>query len=158
MPETPERNTLYRLYETKQSQGAPPYLQELYPKRMPTRRYLGMAKNDCRRLEGPGYYYAACDWESDCILGLELYIEWPTAPAALYRLYSASGDLLYIGISGNPPQRWLQHAADKPWWPEVDVANSSTEWFSTRDEALAMEALAIKSERPASSTSESSAR
>lgn len=65
---------------------------------------------------------------------------------ALYRIRSASSDLLYIGISSNPPKRWLQHAADKPWWQEA--ADFSIEWFESRTEALAMEALAIKSERP----------
>lgn len=148
MPTPPERTALYRLYDATQSQGIPPYLQELYPRFMPARHYLGMAKNDCRRLEGPGYYYAPYDWESDNVLGLELYVDWPTTPTALYRLRSGSNDLLYVGISGNPPKRWLQHAVDKPWWPQVDVSNSTTEWFGTRDEALAMEALAIKSERP----------
>lgn len=65
---------------------------------------------------------------------------------ALYRIRSASDDLLYIGISANPPQRWLQHADDKSWWSEV--AGFSIEWFGSRAEALAMEAHAIRSEHP----------
>lgn len=65
---------------------------------------------------------------------------------ALYRLRSANGQLLYVGISSKPPQRWGQHAADKEWWPEV--ATLSVEWFDSRTEALAMEANAIRAEQP----------
>jgi predicted GIY-YIG superfamily endonuclease len=65
---------------------------------------------------------------------------------ALYRLRNASGELLYVGISAKPPQRWGQHAAEKEWWPEV--AGLSLEWFDSRAEALAMEAHAIRTERP----------
>ncbi|WP_445520478.1 GIY-YIG nuclease family protein [Streptomyces sp. NEAU-174] len=65
---------------------------------------------------------------------------------ALYRIRNADGELLYVGISAKPPQRWGQHAADKDWWPEV--AGLSIEWFDSKTEALAMEARAIRTERP----------
>jgi predicted GIY-YIG superfamily endonuclease len=65
---------------------------------------------------------------------------------ALYRLRNADGELLYVGISSKPPQRWGQHASDKEWWPEV--ATLSIEWFDSRAEALAMEAKAIRIEQP----------
>lgn len=65
---------------------------------------------------------------------------------ALYRLRNGQDALLYVGISASPLQRWLQHAADKDWWPEV--ASMSLEWMDSHTEALAMEAHAIRTERP----------
>jgi predicted GIY-YIG superfamily endonuclease len=65
---------------------------------------------------------------------------------ALYRLRTSEDDLLYVGISTQPLQRWIQHAADKDWWPEV--ANMSIEWFDSSAEALALEAHAIRTESP----------
>jgi predicted GIY-YIG superfamily endonuclease len=67
-------------------------------------------------------------------------------PTALYRLRDNQGDLLYVGISSAPPQRWAKHAIDKKWWPEV--ADLSLEWFDTRTKALDAEARAIKVEQP----------
>ncbi|MFF4791877.1 GIY-YIG nuclease family protein [Streptomyces sp. NPDC001276] len=65
---------------------------------------------------------------------------------ALYRLSDSAGQLLYVGISAKPLQRWTQHAAEKPWWPLVSTM--TLEWFDSNAEALAMEALAIQSEWP----------
>ncbi|WP_158813206.1 GIY-YIG nuclease family protein [Streptomyces rimosus] len=65
---------------------------------------------------------------------------------ALYRLRDAAGELLYVGISTKPPQRWSQHAVDKVWWPEV--ADLSLEWFDSKSEALAAERRAIRAESP----------
>jgi predicted GIY-YIG superfamily endonuclease len=65
---------------------------------------------------------------------------------ALYRLFDASGRLLYVGITGNPRVRWLQHASDKPWWPQA--TQRELEWLATRAEALAAEQQAITEERP----------
>lgn len=65
---------------------------------------------------------------------------------ALYHLRNSVGDLLYAGISEKPLQRWIQHAADKDWWP--DVASMSLEWFDSNAEALAMEAHAIRTKHP----------
>lgn len=65
---------------------------------------------------------------------------------ALYRLYDASGQLLYAGIAANPKERWEDHAAKKPWWPEV--ARRDVEWFATREAAEAAEQDAIVAERP----------
>lgn len=67
-------------------------------------------------------------------------------PTALYRLRNSQGELLYVGISATPPQRWGKHAAEKEWWPEV--ADLSLEWFDTRTEARAHEEAAIKTEKP----------
>lgn len=65
---------------------------------------------------------------------------------ALYRLRDSDDVLLYVGISEKPLQRWVQHAADKGWWPEV--AGMSLEWLDSNAEALAMEAHAIRTEKP----------
>ncbi|MWA08798.1 GIY-YIG nuclease family protein [Streptomyces sp. BA2] len=65
---------------------------------------------------------------------------------SVYRLRNEQGDLLYVGISATPPQRWAKHATEKEWWPEV--VDLSLEWFATRTEALAMEAFAIRTEKP----------
>lgn len=69
-----------------------------------------------------------------------------TRRTALYRLRNHDDDLLYLGISEKPLQRWVQHAGDKKWWPEV--VSMSLEWFDSNAEALAMEAHAIRSEKP----------
>jgi DNA-binding transcriptional regulator YhcF (GntR family) len=70
----------------------------------------------------------------------------PSEPTALYRLYDSQGRLLYVGIATSPERRWLQHAAEKVWWPAV--SRRDTEWFPSRAEAAAAEITAIRSERP----------
>jgi hypothetical protein len=67
-------------------------------------------------------------------------------PTALYRLFDRADRLLYIGIAHNPPLRWVTHAAQKTWWP--DVARTEISWFSSRPDAEAAEVLAIEDERP----------
>lgn len=65
---------------------------------------------------------------------------------ALYRLYAANGDLLYVGIAYDPRVRWAQHRADKAWWPEV--YRYALEWHPTRSRALKVEKDVIARERP----------
>ena len=65
---------------------------------------------------------------------------------ALYRLYDERDVLLYVGITGNPETRFRQHAADKPWWPEV--ARKDVEWYGTRRGAEMAEVAAIKLAEP----------
>ena len=67
-------------------------------------------------------------------------------PMALYRLYSAGGVLLYVGITHSLSARFAEHARDKPWWPEV--TRKTVCWFGCRDEVVAAEAQAIKHGRP----------
>jgi excinuclease UvrABC nuclease subunit len=65
---------------------------------------------------------------------------------ALYRFYDASKQLLYIGITGQPRERWPVHRRKAKWWPLtafVAVEIHPTEW-----QALAAERNAIKSENP----------
>lgn len=68
---------------------------------------------------------------------------------AVYRLYDASGYLLYVGATKNVAVRMSQHRADKPWWPEVDDARTVVAWFDSVDGAAAAEFEAIRSESPA---------
>lgn len=66
----------------------------------------------------------------------------------LYRLHSADGELLYIGITGNPRQRIEQHRQRSPWFGRV----ASAAWVKVGadiKEARAIEAAAIADERPA---------
>lgn len=64
----------------------------------------------------------------------------------LYRLYDATGRLLYVGITHDPKARWRLHAVDKPWWHEV--ARKEVTWFETRTEAGIEELRAIETEGP----------
>lgn len=68
------------------------------------------------------------------------------APTALYRLFNASGELLYVGITGDLKARLAQHAASKAWWP--DVTRKTVEWHLTRSAAAVAEIAAIRGERP----------
>lgn len=72
----------------------------------------------------------------------------PPRPGVVYRLWSASGELLYIGMSQRGPwlhDRLLAHRAGV-WGDEIN--HETVEDFPTRDQALAAEALAIRAERP----------
>lgn len=75
------------------------------------------------------------------------------AATALYRHFSADGNLLYAGISLSPLYRLSQHGASK-WFH--DIAHVSIEWFDDRDAALKAERLAIASERPLHNTQHNS--
>lgn len=145
MPETPERTALYRLYSTQETEGLALFLDELYPKYMPSLLYMGTA-GSCPN-GGPGIFYG--NWDFDEIEKVRV-VKWgiPQAPVptALYRLHDHDGELLYVGISDDLERRWKDHAKDKLWWP--DVASKSAEWLPTRHRALAAEAKAIRTERP----------
>jgi predicted GIY-YIG superfamily endonuclease len=65
---------------------------------------------------------------------------------AVYRFHDAAGDLLYVGMTRNPRARFHNHAADKPWWPEVDA--KAIEWLGSWSEAHAAERAAIRAEKP----------
>lgn len=70
----------------------------------------------------------------------------PEGRTAVYRLFDANGELLYVGCSLNPPARCEKHSKHKPWWHEV--ADRADEWHDTRAEAEAAEKLAIQTENP----------
>jgi hypothetical protein len=43
---------------------------------------------------------------------------WPRR-TALYRLFDAADDLLYIGVSYDPRDRGYQHVMTKTWWRDT---------------------------------------
>lgn len=64
----------------------------------------------------------------------------------LYRFYSGTGQLLYVGITMNPPARFKQHRATKDWWREV--SGITIEQYGSREELAAVERRAIQVEHP----------
>lgn len=65
---------------------------------------------------------------------------------AVYRCFDYFGGLLYVGISRSPNGRINNHRSRKWWWD--CVGDVSVDWFSTRREALDVEAKAIRDEHP----------
>jgi hypothetical protein len=70
----------------------------------------------------------------------------PEEPTALYRLYDAEYDLLYIGISMTPEKRFKAHAHDKNWWHLVTYVDLT--WHPTFALARRAEDDAHMTERP----------
>lgn len=64
----------------------------------------------------------------------------------VYRLYDASGTLLYVGIAANGYGRLETHRREKPWWPNVRRVVMSQ--YDNRWTALYVEACAIRDEQP----------
>jgi len=64
----------------------------------------------------------------------------------LYRFYTATGQLLYVGITMNPAQRFKAHKGTKDWWG--DVAGITIEHYETREDLAKAEWRAIQVERP----------
>lgn len=72
-----------------------------------------------------------------------------TAPEGwcVYRAYSAAGELLYIGHTGNMSTRLRGHKSDKTWWSEVaDVV--TTPVGGGKSAAVEAERLALLTESP----------
>lgn len=65
---------------------------------------------------------------------------------ALYRLFDADGELLYVGVARDYERRREHHAKHKSWWG--DVADERLEFYPSRSEALAAERKAIRAEVP----------
>jgi predicted GIY-YIG superfamily endonuclease len=69
-------------------------------------------------------------------------------PTALYRLYDADDQLLYIGISIDPQRRFKEHRKEQGWWPLV--ARRDIEWLDFGGwDAVDVERAAIRAEQPA---------
>lgn len=66
-------------------------------------------------------------------------------PAAVYRLWDAQGNLLYVGSAYDPEGRCQQHR-EKPWWPEV--TRRTEEWHTNRTVAYVHEYAVIAAEGP----------
>jgi hypothetical protein len=67
---------------------------------------------------------------------------------AVYRFFNRERELLYVGETNSPKDRFKQHAAEQPWWHEVDMRLTKITWWDSRVEGEAEEARAIKAELP----------
>lgn len=65
---------------------------------------------------------------------------------AVYRLYDADDNLLYVGVGVDPSTRWRAHREQKEWWRSV--VKITIERHPTRVEALRAEQAAIVTEGP----------
>ena len=66
--------------------------------------------------------------------------------AALYRMWSKDGALLYVGCTIRIFERLPDHISNKP--DSFSIANITLEWFPSRDAALVAESAAIAAEAP----------
>lgn len=64
----------------------------------------------------------------------------------LYRFYAADDTLLYVGLTVNPGQRFVDHAHKKQWWSEV--AQITLEQHPDHNALVAAERAAIATEKP----------
>jgi len=69
-----------------------------------------------------------------------------TRRTQLYRFFSDSGQLLYVGISFSAAERFAQHRDGSGFWPEVKTIQ--LENYASRELALAAESRAIWLEKP----------
>jgi hypothetical protein len=67
-------------------------------------------------------------------------------PPVVYRCFTATRVLLYIGATDGWRSRLKEHQRKSSWWPEVD--DITFERYPTVAEAFAAETLAIRAERP----------
>jgi S-DNA-T family DNA segregation ATPase FtsK/SpoIIIE len=67
---------------------------------------------------------------------------------AVYRLYDSSGELLYIGKTVHPNQRFREHSEEQMWWSEVDMSKTTIDWYPSGAWASRVEIASIRSERP----------
>jgi len=65
---------------------------------------------------------------------------------AVYRHYAEDGALLYVGISGNPARRLLEHEVGSGFFGSLH--RTEYQWFDCRMDALKCEAQAIEEEQP----------
>jgi predicted GIY-YIG superfamily endonuclease len=64
----------------------------------------------------------------------------------LYRVFAVDDELLYVGITNNPPRRFWHHEFRTPWWDEA--ARVEMSMFETRDLVAEAEIAAIRAEAP----------
>jgi excinuclease UvrABC nuclease subunit len=64
----------------------------------------------------------------------------------LYRHYGKDGTLLYVGVSLSAFQRLAQHRTNAHWFEQITRVEMET--FSTRQQALNAERIAIINENP----------
>jgi len=64
----------------------------------------------------------------------------------LYRFFNANNELLYVGITNNPFNRFSGHSKDKEWFKEI--THSTMEHYPNRLAVDKAETIAIRSEKP----------
>jgi predicted GIY-YIG superfamily endonuclease len=65
----------------------------------------------------------------------------------VYRCYDADGNLLYVGCTNNPQQRYHAHMYWETWWAER-ITHTVMKVYGDRLTALLAEEHAIKTEHP----------
>jgi len=65
---------------------------------------------------------------------------------AVYRIYNAKENMIYVGVTNDVLMRIAQHRRDKHWRDEITVVH--LDWCETRSEALAIENMLIESFKP----------
>jgi len=79
-------------------------------------------------------------------LGKNNVVQLEKIKTAVYRHYDERGKLLYVGITGNPYRRLLEHDYGSEFFDFL--ASTKYEWFNNRTDALKTEANAIRTEKP----------
>ena len=72
---------------------------------------------------------------------------WDPRASVVYRAYAANGDLLYVGVTCEPAQRFRLHEFQSPFWILVDRVEIS-QAFMDRDDAEDAERKAIRDGQP----------
>lgn len=67
-------------------------------------------------------------------------------PCYLYRLYSRTGGLLYVGISVDPKRRVKEHSRQQPWATKIHHYRATR--YDSVEAAARAEVRAIRRERP----------
>lgn len=70
----------------------------------------------------------------------------PPSPTSVYIMFDAWWRCLYVGISKVTPGRFVQHAADKPWYQ--DIAEARFEHYPNREVAALREKWLIEQLKP----------
>jgi predicted GIY-YIG superfamily endonuclease len=64
----------------------------------------------------------------------------------LYRIFNSGEELLYVGATMNPSQRFQTHGSTRDWW--ADAATITLAHFDTFEDLAAAEIEAIEAEKP----------
>lgn len=72
---------------------------------------------------------------------------WDPKTSVVYRAYAANGDLLYVGVTCEPDQRFRLHEFQSSFWILVDRVEIS-QAFMDRDDAEGAERKAIRDGQP----------
>lgn len=78
---------------------------------------------------------------------IPLVSHWDPITSVVYRAYAANGDLLYVGVTKEPSNRFYLHEFQSPFWISVDRVEISQE-FLDRGDAEEAEAKAIRDGQP----------